>query len=147
MGQKTEKIFERAKANFDENNHENALRLFNDQPEDDQLYQMLGSFYHNNESPQKALAQFKKSVEINDDNYISHKGLAIIYARFLNKHENAITHFGKAISLQENQPELFFNRGCSHMILQNMDAAEQDLRKAADLGDQKAKKMVKKYFA
>ncbi len=185
MGQKTEKVFERAKVNLNNDNHENALRLLNEvlnreprhkkalrnkalikliigtekeaeefllfaieqQPKDDQLYQMLGSFYHNNEAPHKALAQFKKSIEINNDNYLSHKGIAMLYAHFYNEHENAISHFTKAIALNDQESELFFNRGCSHMILQNMDDAEKDLQHAADMGDQKAQQMVEKYFS
>jgi len=185
MGQKTDKIFERAKVNLDDDNAEKALRLFNEvlnrepshkkalrnkaliklmtgsneeaeefllfaieqQPNDDQLYQMLGSFYHNNEAPQKALAQFKKSIEVNKDNHLSHKGLAMLYAHFYNEHENAVSHFSKAIELNQQEAELFFNRGCSYMILQDMEAAEQDLKKAADMGDKKAQQMVEKYFS
>lgn len=94
MGQKTEKIFERAQTNLQKEKHENALRLLNEvlnrepshkkalrskglikildedfkeaekfllfaieqQPEDDELHQMLGSLYHNNEDPKKSIS-------------------------------------------------------------------------------------------
>jgi tetratricopeptide (TPR) repeat protein len=185
MGQKTDKIFERAKVNLNDDNHEQALRLFNEvlnrepshkkalrnkaliklltgdeqeaeefllfaidqRPKDDQLYQMLGSFYHNNDVPQKALAQFKKSININSGNCLSHKGLAMLYAKFYNDHENAVSHFTKAIDLNDQETELFFNRGCSYMILQDMKAAEKDLKHAADLSHDKASQMVEKYFS
>lgn len=185
MGQKTDKIFERAKAYLNKDNHEQALRLFNQvlnrepshpealrnkalikllngtkketeefllfaikqHPEDDQLYQLLGTYYYNNEAPLKALSQFKKSVEINKYNALSHKGLGNLYANFLNEHGRAIHHFSKAIDLEKRSADIFFNRGCSHMILQEMEKAEQDLRKAAKMDHSNAQKMVKKYFS
>ena len=184
MGQKTDKIFERAKVNLEKKNHENALRLFNEvlnrepshtkalrnkglikvlngsftdaeeyllfaidqQPEDDQLYQMLGTLYHNNEMPKKALAQFKKAVDINNGNALAQKGLGVLYAQALGDAEEAVMHFSQAIEHSKPQADLFFNRGCSYMILEEMSKAEQDLRRAADMGHQKSSEMVEKYF-
>ncbi len=184
MGQKTDKIFKRAKVNLEKDNYENALRLFNEvlnrepthnealrnkaliklinadkkeakrfllfaieqQPEDDQLYQMLGAFYHNNEAPKKAVSIFKKSIKINKDNELAHKGLGMLYAHFLNDHNNAVRHFDKAIALDQHSAEIYFNRGCSHMILQNMEKAEKDLREASRLGSSQAGEMLEKYF-
>lgn len=184
MGQKTEKLFERAKNNFRENDHENALRLFNEvlnrepshlkalrnkgllkiltaekkeaeefllfaikqQPEDDQLHQMLGTFYYNNDEPVKALAQLKKAVKLNPKNTVAHKGLGMLYAHSHGEHKAAIKHFSKAIGKDDAPAEVYFNRGCSYMILQNMEKAEDDLRKAVDLDHPQAKEMLKNYF-
>lgn len=184
MGQKTEKIYNRAKENLDKQNHEHALRLFNQvlnrepghpealrnkalikvmtaefqeaeefllfainqQPEDDQLLQLLGTLYHNNGKPQKALAQFKKAIGINNNNAIAHKGAAMILAHIVGEHEQAINHFSKAIENDANNGELLFNRGCSYMISDQMDKAERDLRKAAVLNHEKATEMLEKYF-
>lgn len=184
MGQKTEKILKRAKENLDKQNHEHALRLFNEvlnrepghpqalrnkalikvmneddeeaekfllfaidqQPEDDQLYQLLGTLYHNNGKPQKALAQFKKALDVNADNTVAHKGAAMVYAHVFGEHEQAITHFTKALENSPKNTELLFNRGCSYMIAEQMDKAEQDLLQAAELNHEKAKEMVEKYF-
>lgn len=185
MGQSTEKIFERAKSNFEDENHEHALRLFNEvlnrepshkkalrskglikvlndnseeaeefllfaidqQPEDDQLYQMLGTLYHNNEHPKKALAQFKKATAINSENAIAQSGIGILYAHYFGDHERAIAHFSIALELSGEQGDLLFNRGCSYMILGKMAKAEKDLRKAAELDHPKAQEMVNKYFS
>ncbi len=184
MGQQTEKLFERAKVNLDEDNHENALRLFNEvlnrepshkkalrskglikvlnnsaeeaeefllfaieqQPEDDHLYQMLGTLYHNNEEPTKALEQFKKAVELNDSNAIAHQGLGMIYAQIFGEHQQAITHFNKSIEGNSNKAEIFFNRGCSYMLMEERAKAKEDFRKASDLGHTKSREMLKKYF-
>ncbi|NIS10308.1 MAG: tetratricopeptide repeat protein [Candidatus Dadabacteria bacterium] len=184
MGQKTEKIYKRAKENLDKQNHEHALRLLNEvlnrepshpqalrnkallkvlnendkeaeqfllfaieqQPNDDQLHQLLGTLYHNNGKPHKALAQFNKSIAANPDNEIAQQGAAMVYAHMLGEHEQAITHFTKALESDPKNAELLFNRGCSYMIAEKMDEAEQDLRKAADLKHEKANEMLKKYF-
>jgi Tfp pilus assembly protein PilF len=184
MGQKTDKIFERAKVNLKEDNHENALRLLNEvlnrepshkealrgkalikilkgdeketeefllfaikqQPEDDQLHQMLGTFYHNQDKPQKALNQFKKAVKLNDSNATVHQGLGLLYANIYGKHKKAIDHYSRTIELGKNNADIFFNRGCSYMLLDRMEEAEQDLRKADKMGHSKANKMIEKYF-
>lgn len=184
MGQKTERILDRARINMEENNHKNALRLFNEvlnqepghlqalrskalikissgeadeaeefllfaikqQPQDDQLYQMLGTFYLNNNSPNKALTQLERATKINSANSIAHHGLGLLYAQVQGEHKKAISHFSKAIESSEASPDAFFNRGCSYMILQSMDKAEADLRKAVELGHPKAEEMLKKYF-
>lgn len=184
MSQNTEKIFERAKSNFEDENHEHALRLFNEvlnrepshkkalrskglikvlnddseeaekfllfaidqQPQDDQLYQMLGTLYQNNNHPKKALAQFKKATAINSENAIAHWGIGILYAHFFGDHEQAVTHFSLALKINSEESDLLFNRGCSYMILEQMKMAETDLKKAAEMGHSKARDMVDKYF-
>lgn len=184
MGQKTEKIFERAQTNLKQENHENALRLFNEvlnrepshkkalrskglikvmdgsfeeaeefllfaikqRPDDDQLYQMLGSLYHNNEEPKKALAQFHKVTELNEDNIVAQRGLGILHAQFFGEHKKAISFFSKALQQNQDDAKMLFNRGCSFMILKQMNKAEADLRKAGKLGHEKASEMVNEYF-
>ena len=184
MGQKTEKIFERAKVNLERDNHENALRLLNEvlnrepshkqalrnkalikimnashdeaeefllfaieqQPEDDHLYQMLGTFYHNNGEAKKAMAQFEKAISANPENILAHQGMGVIYAQVFGKHQKAIAHFSKSIESGNNSADLLFSRGCSYMISEDMDKAEEDLNKAADQGHSKAEEMLEKYF-
>jgi len=184
MGQKTEKIFERAKFNLEKENHENALRLLNEvlnrepshkralrskamikilndgkqkaeeflkfaikqQPEDDQLYQMLGTLYHNNKQPAEARKQFLKAVEYNRTNALAYRGLAIIYANHYSDHNKAINYFTKAISLNKDDADLYFSRGCSHLILDHREEAKIDLQKASELDHLKAQEMLKEYF-
>lgn len=184
MGQKTDKLFERAKVNLEENNHENALRLFNQvlnrepghkkalrhkglikvlkssfeeaeefllfaikqQPKDDQLHQMLGTLYHNNDRLKKALTHFKKAVKFNDENSVAHQGLGLLYAHFLGEHKQAITHFSKAIKIDGDNADIFFNRACSYMILEKMKEAEEDFQKASNMDHAKSREMLKKYF-
>jgi len=184
MGQKTDKILERARINLEKDNHENALRLFNEvlnrepgnpkalrskamlkiidadkeeaedfllfaidqQPKDDQLCQMLGTLYHNSDEPVKAKKYFSKAIDLNDANALAYRGLGMIHANHYGDHEQAVTFFTKAISLDGESDDLYFFRGCSHLILQNNQEAETDLSKASRLGHVKATEMIKKYF-
>jgi tetratricopeptide (TPR) repeat protein len=130
----------------DEEAEKFLLFAIDQQPGDDQLYQLLGTLYHNKGKPQKALAQFKKAIDINADNVIAHQGVALVYAHLLGEHEEAIIHFSKALEDNPQNAELLFNRGCSYMISEQMDNAEQDLRKAVELNHEKAKEIVEKYF-
>ncbi|MGD8428097.1 MAG: hypothetical protein PVH63_10710 [Balneolaceae bacterium] len=185
MGQETDKIFERAKLNLEEENHENALRLFNEvlnrepshvealrnkamikvlnankneaedfllfaieqQPEDDQLYQILGTFYHNNNQPVKARKNLLKAFEINPSNILACRGLAMVFANYYGDHDKAITYFSEAIKLNDESADLYFYRGCSYMILGFGDKAKADLQKACELGHPKAENMLEKYFS
>jgi tetratricopeptide (TPR) repeat protein len=117
------------------------------QPEDDQLCQMLGTFYYNNDKPQKALEQLKQAIKLNPENVLAHKCLGMLYAHTKGEHEKAIKHFSKAIDEAKNATvDIFFNRGCSFMILNKMEAAEKDLQKAEELDHSQAKEMLDNYF-
>lgn len=122
------------------------LFAIDQQPDDDQLYQLLGTLYHNNGKPQKALAQFKKAINVNADNTIAQQGAAMVYAHILGEHEQAIIHFTKALENDPKNAALLFNRGCSYMISEEMDQAKKDLQKASDLNHDKADEMLEKYF-
>lgn len=129
------------------NEAEDFLRFaIEQQPADDQLHQMLGTFYLNNKSPQKALEELKQAIKLNESNNVAHHGLGILFAQVHGEHKTAITHFTKAIEIAGNSADAFFNRGCSYMILQDMEKAEDDLNKAVELGHKKAEEMVNKYF-
>lgn len=185
MGRKTEKIFERARENLERQNHEHALRLFNQvlnrepahvgalrnkalikimdeefdeavefllfaieqNPKDDQLYQLLGTAYHNNGEPKKALTQFQKAIKLNNSNTLAQQGIAMIHAHILGEHDQAIVHFTKALEQQPDNADLLFNRGCSLMINNEMKKAEKDLRKAAEYDHDKARELVENYFS
>lgn len=132
--------------NKDPDAEEFLLFAIDQQPGDDQLYQMLGSYYQQQEQAEKALAQFKKAIEINNDNILAHIGLGMVYSRFLNEHKRAVRHFSRAISLGNDSAEVYFSRGCSNMVLQNMKVAEEDLRLAADRGSDQAEELIDRYF-
>lgn len=185
MEQQTERILDRAIANLEDENHENALRLFNEilnreprhlqalrskalikvtsgkkkdeaedfllfaiqqQPQDDQLHQMLGTFYLNNSYYEKAFAPLKRAINIEPSNKMAHYGLGLLYGPFRGDHQKAVWHFTRAIEAPDASAEVYYNRACSFMVLQQMGKAEKDLRKAAALDHAEAKKMIKKYF-
>lgn len=116
------------------------------QPEDDQLYQMLGTLYHNNDQPAEARKQFLKAIKYKPSNILAHHGLAMIYANRYSDHEKAIDYFTEAIRLSEGDADLYFSRGCSHLILDHKEEAKIDLQRASELDHQKAKEMLKEYF-
>ena len=116
------------------------------QPEDDQLYQLLGTLYHNNGKPQKALAQFKKAIDLNEQNAAALQGAAMILAHIFGDHQRAIKFFTRALNVDSDNADLLFNRGCSFMISEKMAKAESDFRHAVALEHKKAQEMLEKYF-
>lgn len=116
------------------------------QPEDDKLRQILGSFYHQQNEYEKALAQLNKSIALNNDNASAHKSIGMISAQHLEDHEKAVTHFSKAIALTKENAATYFNRGCSYLILNQFEQAEKNLKKADKMGYNQAQQMIEQYF-
>lgn len=115
-------------------------------PNDDRLHQMLGSFYHQHNEYDKAGEQFDKALDINDANATAHRGAGMINAQHLSNHQEAISHFSKAIEYDEGNADNYFNRGCSHLILDHPKKAKEDLEKAKQKGKDEADNMLNDYF-
>lgn len=115
-------------------------------PEDDQLHQMLGSFYQKNKEPEKAMEAFEKAVSIDENNALAHFGIAMINAQSLEDHEQAIKHYLTAEKAGMDSADLYFNRGCSYMILGESQKAKSDFEKAKNFGHEEAEKFLKSYF-
>lgn len=122
------------------------LRFAIEQNEDDDLYQMLGSLYLKEGKIDKAISIFQKAVELNENNARAQYELGLIYAHHKDDHRKAVKHLTSAIENNPDNADAFFNRGCSYMILQQMNKAEKDFHEAQKLGYGEAEEMLDTYF-
>jgi tetratricopeptide (TPR) repeat protein len=61
------------------------------------------------------------------------------------KYKEAIVEFSKAIEINTNFPAAYYNRGLVEVFLGQKESGCLDLRKAAELGEKDANKMIEKY--
>lgn len=61
------------------------------------------------------------------------------------KYDEAIAEYTKAIEINNNFSAAYYNRGLVEVVLDQKESGCQDLRKAAELGEKDANKMIQKY--
>lgn len=61
------------------------------------------------------------------------------------KYDEAIVEYSKAIEINSNFSAAYYNRGLVEASSGQKEKGCQDLRKAADLGEKDAEKMIEKY--
>lgn len=81
----------------------------------------------------EAEQHYLESLRIFPDYTTSHNNLGMIYYTYLNKNEEAIGHFEKAITLDTAYSEAYFNLAGCYMALKQYDNAEKYYLKAIAL--------------
>ncbi|SMO40068.1 tetratricopeptide repeat protein [Fodinibius sediminis] len=115
-------------------------------PKDDELQEIAGSFYINNNDIESGVAHLNRAVELNDGNVLAHYGLGIVTANQYEDHQQAVFHFSKAIEQDPEFADAFFNRGCSYLIEKQMKQARKDFVRARELGHEEAQDLLDSYF-
>ena len=115
-------------------------------PEDNELQQIAGSFYINNNEMEKGENHLKKAIKLNPENVLALYGLGMLSANRHSDHQRAVRYFSNAIDGDPGFAKAFFGRGCSYLMQDKYDYARHDLLKARDLGHPKAADMLQNYF-
>ncbi|MCX6577448.1 MAG: DUF5107 domain-containing protein [Candidatus Aminicenantes bacterium] len=76
-------------------------------PEDARAPYYLGNYLFDLQ-PEKAMAEWEKSVALDNSFSISHRNLGLAYARVKNDVPRAISYLEKAVACNENDPRLYF---------------------------------------
>ena len=83
-----------------------------------------------------------KAIEINPNCDLAWK----IYGSVLHKlerNEEAILFFDKALDLHPNQPNILYDKACCYVALDNIDLAIENLHKAINLNPEKFREKAK----
>jgi len=88
----------------------------------------------------EAIEMFDQAEELDDSNYKVYFSRAMCYAK-LEEHEAAVKGFDISIELspKTDRATLYFLRGESHLKLEHVDKACEDMKKADQLGQKDAK--------
>ena len=76
-------------------------------PQDARAPYYLGNYLFDLQ-PEKAMAEWEKSVALDNSFSISHRNLGLAYARVKNDVPGAISYLEKAVACNENDPRLYF---------------------------------------
>ncbi|MDR1384968.1 MAG: tetratricopeptide repeat protein [Planctomycetaceae bacterium] len=99
------------------------------EPENDDAYGNRGYYRYWNKDFHGSIADFQKVLTINDQTSSTYYWLGRAYSA-VGKYRNAIEMFDKALELDPEDNESFFNRGCAKQKIHCFEDAERDLRTA-----------------
>ena len=132
-----DKIIEEAMALSDRGEYDKALELLNQGaelfPDNQYVFVNRGNIYNNYfRDYESAIADYNKTIEINDKFSWPYLNRAIAYGR-LKRWNEAIADYGRAIDLDQNYASAYNGRAWSYCQIKNFEAALVDAQKALQL--------------
>jgi len=107
-----------------------------------EAYHNRGLAYSKSENYPQAINDFSKAIELNPNFTDAYNNRGFAYTA-LGENQQAINDFSKAIEINPNFPEIYYNRGLIfYSKMNDSQAACRDWQKAADLGLERAKKLL-----
>ncbi len=106
-------------------------------------YYNLGIIYGKLGSLPQAISDFDRAIKIDPDYARAYNNRGVAYGELGNL-RNAISDYDKAIETNPEYADAYQNRGIAYDKLGNREQATEDLQKAAKLGNEDAKKMLKR---
>jgi tetratricopeptide (TPR) repeat protein len=105
------------------NSYNNALNV---QPNNTQALYNLAMFYQETGEYEKALEKYRMILQIDEQNKFALHNMGWVYLMGLDKFEEAVVFFTKAIEQDTAYIEAIYNRGLSFEQLKKYDNARQD---------------------
>ena len=93
---------------------------------------------------QKIIRDYETCIRQNPKFPFAHYNLAYIDCK-LGNYKDALEHFNKAIALQPDFAEAYYNRGLTRIYLDDITGGALDLSKAGELGIEDAYNVIKRY--
>jgi len=97
-----------------------------------ELHETRGTLYIKLNQLNKALSDYNRSIELNQDAAISYAGRAYILGRF-GRFKDALKDYDKAIALGLNTDYVYYGRGWIHQQMSNYARAISDYNQAIDI--------------
>jgi len=111
-----------------------------------EAYSLRSINFANQKRYQEAIEDFNIVLKLEPDNDYLYFVRGGIYG-FLGNMELALQDFNKGIEINPKNNQLFFvRRGLYENFLNNTERAIADFKKAADLGSEEAKSVLKDYY-
>jgi tetratricopeptide (TPR) repeat protein len=128
---------------------ESASKLFYD---DDEILYYLANRYYQVEQFDKAIAVYDQAIEYSE---INGRDFSLVWSYYFNKanslarlgkHEESICIYTKAIEIQPNNCNIYFNRGMNYLMLNLKDSTRIDWMKCKELGMDGVDEYIKEYL-
>ena len=132
-----DKIIEEAEALINRGDYKVALKLLNQAaelyPDNQFVFVNRGNIYNNNlRDYEAAIADYNKTIELNDKFSWSYHNRAIAYGR-LKRWDEAIADYGRALDLDQNYASAYNGRAWSYCQIGKFEEALLDANKALKL--------------
>ena len=116
-------------------------------PDDPEKRQVRGIFYNSAGYYQEAISDFNECILIRDDQFEYHYNLANVYYD-MKMFGIALVYYTSAIKLNENDSDIYTNRGMCHLQNNDKEHALNDFKKALSInpGDEIAKQYLTYIF-
>jgi len=101
-------------------------------PGNTSAFNSLGVIYMERGDYDRAIAEFRKAVEINPEHFDGHDNLGVIYS-IRKEYDKATQEFQKALALEPNHADAHYNLGLTYSKLMQYDRAEGEFRKALEI--------------
>lgn len=103
--------------------YKNALRI---KPDDIQTHYNLAMFYQETGDNERAISQYQQILQTEPDNRFALHNIGWIYLSRMEKFNEAIQFFTKAIDQDSTYLEAIYNRGLAFECIGNFQSARQD---------------------
>lgn len=110
--------------------YDNALRIT---PQSVEALYGKALFLQEHGYPERALMEYDKMLEIDKNNPLAYFNSGYVYLVYLEKLQDALAMFTKAIELNPRYVEAWTNRGVTYEKSGNLKNAENDFRKALEI--------------
>jgi tetratricopeptide (TPR) repeat protein len=102
-------------------------------PQSSEAFYSLGLLYQENSQPEKAILAYEAINKLNPKNKLALYNIGYVNLVYLNKFDEGITYFTKAITLDSGYADAFFNRGYCYELLKNKEKAKSDYEQVLKL--------------
>jgi tetratricopeptide (TPR) repeat protein len=120
------------------------------EPNNSRAILRIGECRQNLKDYNGAIADYSKYLELQSKDYPKSFGISVAYSNRgqckynLGKNQEAILDFDKAININSNLSFAYLLRGAAKIRLKQQSGGCSDLRKALELGDEKASGLIEK---
>lgn len=109
--------------------------LVSTHPEDPRAHALMGDIFYQNDQPDEALDEYKKSLHIDDSKFIVWQQVMLLYDREQNR-DSLLAVSKRAVELFPDQNMAYYFNGYANMQLKQYKDAIVSLGKAAEIGSE-----------
>ena len=93
----------------------------------------LGLLYQDNGQPEKAILSYKEIIKLDSNNKLAFYNIGYVNLVYLNKYSEGAESFTKAIELDPNYIDAWYNRGLCYELLKDKQKATNDYQQILKL--------------
>lgn len=127
--------------NYDQSikDYNEAIRL---KPDYADAYNNRGATYDDLDNHNQAIADYNKAIQMEPKNSAAYNNRGVFHGN-LGNHAQAIADFTKVIELDPQNASAYYNRGIAYERLGNKEESLNNIKEAARLGHEGAKRLLK----